>query len=81
MHSRFRSAFWRRCGRNTIIDRVALSIAVAGQALPSFLFALGLIYLFGVVLRWLPVSGDATWRHFILPAVALGYYATRRSCA
>jgi peptide/nickel transport system permease protein len=61
---------------NTIIDRVALSIAVAGQALPSFLFALGLIYLFGVVLRWLPVSGDATWWHFILPAVALGYYAT-----
>ena len=61
---------------NTIIDRVALSIAVAGQALPSFLFALGLIYVFGVILRWLPVSGDATWQHFILPAVALGYYAT-----
>src|SRR5882724_1328776 len=60
---------------NTIVDRVALSIAVAGQALPSFIFALGLIYLFGVFLRWLPVSGDATWQHFILPAVALGYYA------
>lgn len=60
---------------NTILDRVALWIAVAGQALPSFLFALGLIYLFGVVLRWLPVSGDATWQHFILPSVALGYYA------
>jgi peptide/nickel transport system permease protein len=28
------------------------------------------------MLRWLPVSGDATWQHFILPAVALGYYAT-----
>jgi len=36
---------------NTIVDRVALSIAVAGQALPSFIFALGLIYLFGVFLR------------------------------
>jgi peptide/nickel transport system permease protein len=61
---------------NTFVDRIALTIAVAGQALPSFLFALGLIYLFGVYLRWLPVSGDATWQHFILPAVALGYYAT-----
>ena len=50
---RFRSACSRRCGPNTMIDRVALSIAVAGQALPSFLFALGLIYLFGVILRWL----------------------------
>lgn len=60
---------------NTIVDRLALWIAVAGQALPSFLFALGLIYVFGVVLRWLPVSGDATLRHFILPSVALGYYA------
>src|SRR3954469_24404911 len=61
---------------NTIVDRAALWIAVAGQALPSFLFALGLIYVFGVMLRWLPVSGDATWQHFLLPAVALGYYAT-----
>ncbi len=61
---------------NTILDRIALWIAVAGQALPSFLFALGLIYVFGVLLRWLPVSGDATWQHFILPSVALGYYAT-----
>ncbi len=61
---------------NTVVDRIALWIAVAGQALPSFLFALGLIYVFGVLLRWLPVSGDASWPHFVLPAVALGYYAT-----
>ncbi len=61
---------------NTLVDRIALWIAVAGQALPSFLFALGLIYVFGVLLRWLPVSGDATLLHFVLPAVALGYYAT-----
>jgi len=28
------------------------------------------------VASWLPVSGTGTWRHFVLPAVALGYYAT-----
>ncbi|TCR65302.1 ABC transporter permease [Bosea sp. BK604] len=61
--------------RNTMIDRLALALAVAGQALPSFLFALLLIYVFGVQLRWLPISGAATWLHFILPAITLGYYA------
>jgi peptide/nickel transport system permease protein len=61
---------------NTPLDRFALWLAVFGQAVPSFLFGLGLIYLFGVVLRWLPISGGTTWQHFVLPAVALGYYAT-----
>jgi peptide/nickel transport system permease protein len=61
---------------NTLIDRFALWLAVAGQALPSFVFALGLMYLLGVYLRWLPISGGATWAHFIMPSIALGYYAT-----
>ena len=61
---------------NSLIDRIALSIAVAGQAMPSFLFGLGLIYVFGVQLRWLPFSGNASWKSYILPAIALGYYAT-----
>ncbi len=61
---------------NTLIDRVALWIAVAGQAIPSFLFGLALIYVFGVILRWLPISGGTGFARFILPAVALGYYAT-----
>ncbi len=60
---------------NTLIDRFALWLAVAGQALPSFLFAMLLIFVFAVTLRWLPVSGGATWLHFLLPAVALGYNA------
>jgi peptide/nickel transport system permease protein len=61
---------------NSWLDRFALSVSVLGQALPSFWFALILIIVFGVRLRWLPVSGDATWAHFVLPAIALGYYAT-----
>ena len=61
---------------NTLIDRIALGIAVGGQAVPSFLFGLGLIYVFGVKLGWLPFSGATSWQHFILPAIALGYYAT-----
>ena len=61
---------------NTWIDRVALTISVIGQAMPSFFFGLILIIIFGVMLRWLPISGSSTWRHFIMPAIALGYYAT-----
>jgi peptide/nickel transport system permease protein len=62
--------------RNTAIDRLALTVAVIGQALPNFFFALILIYTFGMTLRLLPISGDATWWHYVLPAVALGYYAS-----
>jgi len=61
---------------NTWIDRMALTISVIGQAMPSFFFGLILIIVFGVMLRWLPISGSDSWRHFVLPSIALGYYAT-----
>ena len=61
---------------NTWIDRTALTISVFGQALPNFFFGLIMIIIFGVILQWLPISGDGTWQHFIMPAVALGYYAS-----
>jgi peptide/nickel transport system permease protein len=62
--------------RDTWLDRLALLIAVIGQAMPSFWFGLTLIVVFAVGLKWLPVAGNSTWQHFVLPAVALGYYAT-----
>ena len=61
---------------NTAVDRFALTLAVVGQALPSFFFALLLIVIFGIQLRWLPIAGTASWVNFIMPAIALGYYAT-----
>ncbi|WP_342110416.1 ABC transporter permease [Methylobacterium sp. SI9] len=61
--------------RDTWIDRTALAVSVLGQAMPSFWFGLTLILIFSVNLRWLPVSGNATWKNFVLPAIALGYYA------
>lgn len=61
---------------NSLIDRFALSLAVIGQALPSFWFALILMYFFGVTLGWLPISRTETWLGFVMPAVALGYYVT-----
>ncbi len=61
---------------NTMIDRFALSIAVVGQALPSFWFALILIFWFGIVWRLLPITGTESWLNFVMPSVALGYYVT-----
>lgn len=60
--------------KNSWIDRACLATAVVGQALPNFFFALLLVMLFSISLRWLPVSGSDGWRHFVLPTIALGYY-------
>jgi peptide/nickel transport system permease protein len=60
--------------KNSVIDRICLAIAVIGQALPSFFFALILIMVFAVSLHLLPVSGSGAWQNFVLPAIALGYY-------
>ena len=61
---------------NTWIDRIALTLSVLGQAMPSFWFGLIMIIIFGVILRWLPISGSDTPLHFVMPTIALGYYAT-----
>lgn len=29
---------------------------------------------FSISLRWLPVSGSDSWKHFVMPTIALGYY-------
>ncbi|MCL4186557.1 MAG: ABC transporter permease [Rhodobacteraceae bacterium] len=58
---------------NSWIDRLSLSLAVVGQALPNFFFGLMLIMAFAVTFRWFPVSGDSGLRSFVLPAIALGY--------
>ena len=57
---------------NTWIDRMSLGLAVFGQAIPNFFFALLLILVFGVQLRWLPISGNDSFIHFIMPTLTLG---------
>lgn len=62
--------------RNSWVDRLCSAVAVIGQALPNFFFALVLIIVFGVMLRWAPVSGSGSLMHYLLPTIALGYYVT-----
>jgi peptide/nickel transport system permease protein len=59
---------------NSIIDRLALTLAVIGQAMPSFWFALTLILWLGVHWRLLPITGSESWANFVMPSIALGYY-------
>jgi peptide/nickel transport system permease protein len=61
---------------NTIFDRLALTLAVVGQALPSFWFALIMVFWLGIEWRLLPISGTESWLNFVMPAIALGYYVT-----
>ncbi|KAA2316050.1 ABC transporter permease [Pseudooceanicola sediminis] len=57
---------------NTWLDRMALGVAVSAQAVPNFWLGLIMIILFAVMVPIFPVSGDDTWRHFVLPAFVLG---------
>jgi peptide/nickel transport system permease protein len=65
---------------NTAVDRAGTTFALFGICMPNFLLALLLIFLFGVTLRWLPISGyvdplEEGWvgvRSLVLPAVTLG---------
>ena len=57
---------------NTIIDRFALGIAVAAQAVPNFWLGLLMIILFALTFPIFPVSGDKTYFHFVLPSIVLG---------
>ena len=66
--------------RNTAADRAGTTFALFGICMPNFLLALLLIFVFGVTLRWLPISGYvdpweepmAGLRSLVLPAATLG---------
>lgn len=57
-----------------LIDTASMVGAVSGLSLPKFWFGLMLMYLFALILGWLPSFGygDGGFRHLILPAVTLG---------
>jgi peptide/nickel transport system permease protein len=66
--------------RGQWIDTGSMVVAIGGVSMPSFWLGLNLIFLFGVVLGWLPVAGyqplnAGLWeslRYLILPAITLG---------
>lgn len=56
----------------TMVERLLTAIVVTGQSVPTFLSGILLIFVFGVLLRWLPTSGSGDLRSLIMPSFALG---------
>lgn len=66
---------------NTLRDTVAMGVSLLGLSIPEFLMGLGLMYVFAVVLRWLPTGGYVAFTsdfprallHMVMPAFSLGF--------
>lgn len=58
--------------QNTIVDYATTTLAILMNAMPGFLLAVLLMIIFAVNLKWFPVSGSDTWKHFVLPGIAAG---------
>jgi oligopeptide transport system permease protein len=59
--------------RRSFADQLAMMLAIAGIAVPSFVLLPLLGLLFGVHLHWLPVAGwePGAWRDLVLPVTVL----------
>ncbi|MCX7740485.1 MAG: ABC transporter permease [Meiothermus sp.] len=57
----------------SLLDRLALGLAFAGQVVPNFWLGMLLILWFAVGLGWLPSFGRDGPASLVLPAVALGF--------
>jgi len=56
-------------------DNLAMFISTLGVTIPSFVIATLLIYFLGEKLRWFPVFGLSSPKHYILPAMALAGFS------
>lgn len=57
-----------------VVDALSRLLALIGQATPGFWLGTMLILLFAVRLKWLPSSGDDSWKSLVLPAVTLAVH-------
>lgn len=62
--------------RGGAIDRLGLMISLVGQSFPVFWLAIMLILIFSETLGVLPPSGRGSWRHLVMPSLALAAYST-----
>ena len=64
--------------RNSAVDLASIVVVLTGSAVPVFAIGLVLLWIFAILLRWLPLGGYASlatadgWRHIALPAVTVG---------
>ena len=58
-------------GHDRGLDYLSMGVAIIGISVPSFILATLLIHLLAVKLEVLPVGTWGTWRHTVMPALAL----------
>ena len=51
----------------SVVDVCLTSLSLVMAAMPNYVLALLCALFFGVILKWLPFTGLATWKHWILP--------------
>lgn len=57
-----------------LIDRIVMIIATVGISVPGFVLASLLLLFVGLKLDLLPVTGLTSWKHYIMPSLALAGY-------
>jgi oligopeptide transport system permease protein len=57
--------------RNKLADRVIMFVATLGRTIPAFVLGTVFIYFLSYKLRLFPIYGIGSFRHYILPAIAL----------
>lgn len=60
--------------KDTPFDFLGKIVALLGQSLPSFWLGIVLMWIFAVILGWVPTSGRGGIERMILPAVSLGWF-------
>ncbi|WP_329001598.1 ABC transporter permease [Kribbella sp. NBC_00709] len=60
-----------RAGRRPRAELGFTSTAVVLAAIPEFLLAVGLVYVFAVTLHWFPVAGRGSVASYVLPVLSL----------
>ncbi len=56
------------------VDMAVRVLAGLGQSLPTFWVGLMMIQLFGVKLRWFPITGMEGWQNYIMPSTCMGVF-------
>ena len=57
--------------RTSWLGSAVMVVAFIGYAVPSFVLAIGMILVFADALNWLPVVGNGSFWHFIMPTIAM----------
>lgn len=65
---------WQAFSQKRLIRGTLFLGAAFGSAVPNFVAALLLLFVFGVKLEWFPTAGILTPAHYVLPAAALSLY-------